>query len=131
MTLRGGTQDDQQSRLRVGLVVLMVGLVVLLAAIGMAIMRSPSQIDVAEKPGSLADEGLLAGAAVSMLVIMGVVLVVILLVASYALFRLTRNLAVPDRKFRKQDPTPTDDVWQQHKLPEEDFDPQDRFPAAQ
>lgn len=128
MTLRGITQDNDQSRLRAGLLVLMVGLGVLLAAVAMAIMRSPGQAPSRPAPDTRVAESILSGVAVPILAITGGTLVIVLLVISYALFRITRNLAVPAKPPPRKEPTPTDDVWQQHKLPGEGFDPQEQSP---
>ena len=130
MTFRGAAQDDERSRLRAGLVVLMVGLFVLLAAVAMAILRSPDRAQIDSTPKPQAEQSLLAGAALPILATLGIILVVVLLLVSYALLRITRNLAVPTRVPKKPSPTPTDDVWQQHKLPEEGLNRGDPSPEA-
>lgn len=130
MTLRGASSDDVQSRMRAGLAVLIVGLIVLLAAVTMAIMRSTDQAPAPSTADSQADPNVLAEITMPILATMASVLVVILLVVSYALFRITRNLSVLAPQTRKPSPTPTDDVWQQHKLPPEDIEPQNQSPGT-
>ena len=123
MTIRGTADDDVTQRLRVGLVVLMVGVLVLLAAVGMAILRGPGPTGegIATTPAapSAGGDKLSAEQAVSFVPVLGIMaglLVVTLLVSSYALFRLTRRLAVPPSPVPKRQPTPTDDVWRMHKV---------------
>ena len=126
MTLRGYDAENERRRLRTGLTVLMAALVVLLAAVGMALLRSPSPTgdDAAPvKPiGTSADERLASpaiGVAVPVLAVLAILLVVTLLAVSYAIFRLTQKLALPEEPPRKEEPTASDDVWRMHRLPDE------------
>jgi hypothetical protein len=120
MTLRGRTYEDAGKRVRTALVVLIGGVVLLLAALGMALLRVPSseqqvvQVDRGESAPT--DEGLAARTGV-VLIAVGGVLLVTLLVACYALFRVTRRFAAAEQR-RTFQPTATEDVWQMHKLPE-------------
>ncbi len=106
----------------------MGGLTILLAAVGMAVLRSPSATgdqvvppaNTTTRPAgpTVAD----AGVVMPMLIALGIALVVTMLVAAYALFRLTRRLAVPEAAARKPEPTATNDVWAMHRPPEEPAD---------
>ena len=133
----GGGQEDERHRLRIGLVVLMVGLAVLLGAVAMAILRAPSPTgDSGASDAALAvggREGLTsayAGMVIPVLAGLAIVLVVTLLVVSYALFRLTRRLAVPEEPAKKDQPTPTDDIWRMHRVPEEPPDQEADHPES-
>jgi hypothetical protein len=129
MTLRGYGADDERRRLRTGLTVLMAALVVLLAAVGMALLRSPSPTGDHAAPVEhigASDEGPLASPAIDLavpvLAVLAILLVVTLLVVSYAVFRLTQKLALPEEPPRKEGPTASDDVWRMHRLPDESPD---------
>ena len=104
----------------------MAALVVLLAAVGMALLRSPSPTgdDAApvEQTGTSAGRPLASpaiGVAVPVLAVLAILLVVTLLVVSYAIFRLTQKLTLPEEPPRKEEPTASDDVWRMHRLPDE------------
>ncbi len=129
MTLSSITGDNDVARLRVGLVVLMVGVAILLAAVGMGFMRTPApEADHSPSLTGAARTDLTQGtnssilAVIPMLAILGGTLVVTLLIAAYALFRLTRNLAVPPTPSPQPKPTANEDVWQMHKLPDDSLD---------
>jgi hypothetical protein len=126
MTLRGYGAENERRRLRAGLTVLMAALVVLLAAVGMALLRSPSPTgDDAAPVGQVEtsnDAGLASpviGVAAPVLAVLAILLVVTLLVVSYAIFRLTQKLALPEEPPRKEEPTASDDVWRMHRVPDE------------
>ena len=134
--MRGYGREDSLHRTRDGLVVLMIGLAVLLAAVGMAILRAPSPTgDGAPggddlRPNNRAEPAAAqAGVVLSVLAGLALVLVVTLLVVAYALFRLTRRLAVPEANADKHAPTPTDDVWRMHKPPDIPLDDQPDKPG--
>jgi len=120
MAYRKNGHDNEFQRIRTGLIVLLVGVVVLLAALGIAIVRSigpsvDSGVQDATAPGGGSGElSTRVGAAA---IVLGIVLVVTLLITSYALFRITRRFATAELS-RKPQPTPDDDVWQMHRLPE-------------
>ena len=120
MTLRGRTYEDPGKRVRAALVVLIGGVVLLLAALGMALLRVPSSeqqvVQMDRDESAPTDEGLVARTGV-VLIAVGSVLLVTLLVACYALFRVTRRFAVAGQRKAFQ-PTATEDVWQMHKLSE-------------
>lgn len=125
MSLRGYVVESEQRRLRAGLMVLMAGLIVLLAAVGMAILRSPSPIGDDAAPAEQVETGAggaklspAIGVAMPVLAVLAIVLVVTLLVVSYAVFRLTQKLALPEEPPRTEGPTASDDVWRMHRLPE-------------
>ena len=122
MTLRGCGYDSDPERIRAGLVVLLVGIVLLLAALGMAVVRGPAPPgDVVTAEGQIesADEAkILPARLVAALIVLGIALLVTLLVASYILIRHTRRHAKGVR-MRPARPTPADDVWAMHKLPEQ------------
>jgi flagellar basal body-associated protein FliL len=121
MSLRGRSYDDANKRVRTALVVLMAGVVVLLAALGMALLRGPMSAsrpmvrDERVEPGQVDEET--ASQVGVVLMVVGGVLVVTLLVAGYSLMRVMRRFAVPQQSKPFQ-PTATDDVWQKHKLAE-------------
>lgn len=122
MTLRGCGYDSDPERVRAGLVVLLVGIVLLLAALGMAVLRGPAppgdvvtaggQIESADK------ESLVPARLGAALIVLGIALLVTLLVVSYILIRHTRRYAKGGGT-RPARPTPADDVWAMHKLPEQ------------
>lgn len=125
MTLRGSSYESDFQRVRAGLIVLLVGIVILLGALGMAVIRGPQSgadqvaLDSSvEPPQRDAGDAQRVGAAA---IILGGVLVVVLLVAGYALLRITRQYATASLG-KKAEPTPTDDVWAMHQLPEESVD---------
>ena len=121
MTLRGRTYEDPGKRVRAALVVLIGGVVLLLAALGMALLRVPSSeqqvVQVDRDESGPTEEGLVARTGV-VLITVGSVLLVTLLVACYALFRVTRRFTVAGQRKTFQ-PTATEDVWQMHKLSDE------------
>lgn len=124
MRLRGRTYEDAGKRVRTALVVLIAGVVLLLAGLGMAWLRGPVPADPrivrSEKPEPApapADEAEAVRTGVVLLVI-SAVLAVTLLVACYALFRVTRRYAALEQRKAFQ-PTAAEDVWEMHKLPEE------------
>jgi hypothetical protein len=121
----GSGSEYERHRLRVGLVVLMIGLAVLLGAVGMAILRAPSPTgDVVAVGGTSAagggdglDPAQVEGL-VPVLAALAGLLVVTLLVVAYALFRLTRRLVVPTMPDEPSKPTRTDDIWGMHQVPD-------------
>jgi hypothetical protein len=123
MSLRGVDYESDTQRIRVGLMVLMAGLVILLSGLVMTQMRQSAPPDegvVASEPGKIgADQNnvrVLTGATI---LVMGIVLVVILVGATYAFIRVTRKYATTSIK-KKSGPTATDDIWRMHKVPELD-----------
>ncbi len=120
----GSGSEYEPHRLRAGLMVLALGLAVLLAAVGMAILRSPAptgEVGATEAgAGAAGHDGLPIASAESIipvLAVLAIALVATLLVVAYALFRLTRRLALPATSSRRKVATPTDDVWKMHQVP--------------
>ncbi len=118
MRLQRRTSEDAGKRIRSGLMVLIAGVVLMLAALTIVLLRVPpssaSRVARHEVPEHApAGDELVARTAV-VLVGWGV-LMVTLLVAGYSLFRVTRRLAAP-RSGKLPRATPSDDVWKMHKL---------------
>ena len=121
MTFRGRTYEDAGKRVRAALVVLIGGVVLLLAALGMALLRIPSserQVVPPERVESAPTDEAVAARTGVVLIAVGSVLMVTLLAACYALFRVTRRFAAAGQRKAFQ-PTSTEDVWQMHKLSDE------------
>ena len=121
MTLRGRTYEDTGKRVRAALVVLIGGVVLLLAALGMALLRIPSseqQVMPPERVESAPTDEALAAKTGFILMAVGGVLMVTLLVACYALFRVTRRFTAAEQR-RLFEPSATEDVWEMHKLSDE------------
>ncbi|MHC4092295.1 MAG: hypothetical protein ACYSVY_18830, partial [Planctomycetota bacterium] len=114
MTLRGGGYDGDPQRIRAGLVVLLAGVALLLAALGMAVLRGPQPPEervVGQGRIQSPDEHQLLPARLgAALIVLGLVLVATLLVASYALFRHTRRYS-GGGDAKPSQPTPSDDIW--------------------
>jgi hypothetical protein len=122
MSLRGHSYEDAGARIRTALVVLIAGVLLLLAGLGMALLRGPASTgprivrhDTAEP--APADEALATRTGV-VLMAAGGVLVAALLGACYALFRVTRRLAAPEQR-KPLRPTAAENVWKMHKLADE------------
>lgn len=122
MTLRGGGYESDTERIRAGLVVLVVGVVIILAALFMLYLRGPAD------PGEMVARQGQSGSAVGSqaparlapwVIVLGLFLVATLVVAAWTLLRITRRFA-RGRDGKRQRPTPTDDVWAMHKTPEEE-----------
>ena len=122
MTLRGCGYDSDTQRIRAGLVVLLAGIVILLGALGMAVLRGPGpagdSVALNQQGVSLTADRVLPARVGAALLILAIVLVTSLLIAGYILLRVTRRHA-QRRKARAIRPTPNDDVWKMHKLPED------------
>ena len=120
MTLRGGGYNGETRRIRAGLVVLLVGVVLLLGAMVFALIRTPEPTgDRVGRRGRVetADQEHVVPARLGVaLMVVGMVLVVTLLVAGYVLLRLTRRYALGNNAKTPQ-PTPSDDVWQMNRAP--------------
>ncbi|MCP4249452.1 MAG: hypothetical protein GY778_20615 [bacterium] len=121
MTLRGCGYDSDTERIRAGLAVLVVGIVIILAALFMLYLRGPAD------PGEMIARQGQPGSAVgsraparlgAWVMVLGVFLVAALVVAALTLLRITRRFA-GRRDDKPQRPTPTDDVWAMHQTPEE------------
>jgi len=121
MSLRGVRFESDTQRIRAGLVVLLAGLVVLLAALSMTALRGTrppgtpltATEEVTPPPATDTLPARVAGA----LLVLGIVLAAVFLVAVYALFRISRRIAQPSSP-KPVAPTPADDVWQMHKVPD-------------
>lgn len=122
MSLRGRSYEDSDTRIRTALVVLIAGVLLLLAGLGMALLRGPASTEqrvarherAEPAPAEDADQA----RAALVLMVVGGVLVAALLGACYALFRVTRRFAAPEHR-RPSRPTAAEDVWQMHKLADE------------
>lgn len=109
-----------RQRLRLGLVVLLVGVGLLLVAVGMAMLRggtsSPEPIaeDGVARP---AVDGKTRAVVGTMALVFSAILLLVLMLAAVVLVMVSRRYR--RHLFRKrQAPTPTDSIWARHKLPE-------------
>jgi len=122
MTLRGiGSEHDDQ-RVRAAAAVLVLGVSIILATLGMAALRGdepqPHNSQVAVQTPVPADD--LAPARVGIILLMiFLVLVPGVAVAAYLLLRVAKKAALlePQQPAR---PTPIDDIWQMHRPPAEE-----------
>ncbi len=119
MTWEAGSTDQQ--RLRAGYAVLTIGMFILMFAWGMAVWRGPQGHGEAavrhEKMDAPLPETLLPVVSAGMW-LCGVCLILVLVTSIVAFIRLSRryrdHLLQPASK-----PTPTSDVWQMHKVPDD------------
>lgn len=125
-TAKPPLQPGERRRLTSALLVLMAGLLVFLAAVGMAMLRGPLPEQEAGVQNGQHDEGANGesepqhvGLAMPILGGLAGLLLVTMLIVGYALFRLTRALALPESAPKRPDPTAHDDVWTKHRLPED------------
>ena len=84
---------------------------------GPAVLSAPDAGEATSQPSSMRDDQRMRRWRRTML--LGLLLLVVLAVASVAIIRFSRNY----RRYLLQDPrtpTPSDDVWKMHKLPEEE-----------
>lgn len=109
-----------RQRLRLGLVVLLVGVGLLLVAVGMAMLRggtsSPELVaeDGAARPAVDGKARAVVGTAA---LVFTTILLLVLVLAAVALVMASRRYR--RHLFRKQQaPTPIDSIWSRHKLPE-------------
>jgi multisubunit Na+/H+ antiporter MnhB subunit len=119
MSVRRRTSEDAGKRIRSGLMVLIAGVVLMLAALTIVWLRIPpssaSRVARHEVPEAAPTGDELAARTAVVLMGVGGVLLVTLVVAGYSLFRLTRRLAGP-RSGKLPRATASDDVWTMHKL---------------
>jgi hypothetical protein len=123
MTWRSAGYHSDARRVRTGLIVLLAGIVILLAAVGMLLLRnpepSPDQTSASLQVEQSSPPDLELSRRVGVVaMVMGGVLVITLLITAYALFRITRRFATVELG-KPAKPTATEDVWQMHKVPEE------------
>ena len=117
MTL--GMRGSDQHRTRLGLPLLVIGLILMLWAWGSWIYRASK---TAEREGAIAQnvsapspDTVLAVRLSPLILLVGLLLVLLVLFGSYALIRAARRYrALADRK--RPPPTPADDVWATNKL---------------
>lgn len=109
-----------RQRVRLGLVVLLVGVGLLLVALGMALLRggtsSPELIaeDGAVRP---AVDGKTRAVVGTVALVFSTILLLVLVLAAVTLVMVSRRYR--RYLFRKQRaPTPTDSIWSRHRLPE-------------
>lgn len=84
---------------------------------GPAVLSAPDAGEASSQPSSIRDDQRMRRWRRTML--LGLLLLVVLAVASVAIIRFSRNY----RRYLLKDPrtpTPSDDVWKMHKLPEEE-----------
>lgn len=119
MTL--GIRDSDQHRKRLGLPLLVIGIILMLWAWGSWIYRSSirAEIDgaIIQDVPAPSSETIRTVRLPSLILLVGLLLVLLLLVlfGSHALIRAARRYrALADRK--RAPPTPSDDVWAMNKL---------------
>jgi hypothetical protein len=122
VTWESGSSDQQ--RLRAGYAVLSMGVLILMFAWGMAVLRGPQgQGEIAVRHQKLdppAPDQILPAMGMGML-LCGVCLVVILVLSVVAFVRISRRYR--EHVLRSPAaPTPTSDVWQMHKVPDDTDD---------
>jgi putative copper export protein len=116
--------EASQRRTRTALLVLLAGTAILLATVGLAMLRveSPDASVTDGAPAPLGDADTRASArAATVVLVYGSILLVVFIVAAIALVTASRNFRRGLAK-KRQPPTPADDVWSKHKLPEEEAD---------
>jgi len=111
-----------RQRTRSALMLLLLGVTILLVALGIAVLRAQPPPADGIGPDSLAGPGKLGGKAHVMIatvtLLYGTILLVLLVVAAVALVAVSRGYR---RRLQGRRPVPTvyDDVWSRHRLPEE------------
>jgi len=111
-----------RQRTRSALMLLLLGVTILLVALGIAVLRGQPPPADGIGPDGLAGPGRLGGKAQAMVatvtLLYGTILLVLLVVAAVALVAVSRGYR---RRLQATRPAPTayDDVWSRHKLPEE------------
>ncbi len=121
MTL--GSLNSEPHRVRLGLLVLLIGVLLFLWAWGNWIFRASRASDqpVATSPSEHEPppQTVKAARSMSAVLLLGLLLVIVFLAASYAIVRSSRRLR--ELIFRERPPpTTSDDVWAMHKLPPEE-----------
>lgn len=119
-----GSSASSVNRLKLGLVSLALGVALLLWAWGNWIYRSSNGLNegsvAAEHPAGARSPAALQALQASPFVLMvGLFLVIVFLVGSYAIVRGSRRLREAIL-YEKPKPTASDDVWAMHKTPTED-----------
>ena len=124
MTWEVGSTDQQ--RLRAGCAVLAIGVIILLSAWGMSVVRGPETGGEAARQHRKLDPPdptrilPMIGAG---MVVYGTVLIIVLFVCVMAFYRISRNYR--KHLLRKPaEPTVTADVWKMHRLPDDTGDDQ-------
>ena len=117
MTL--GTRDSDQHSKRLGLPLLVIGIILMLWAWGSWIYRASKSVEregtIAQNVTSPSPNTILAARLSPLVLLVGLFLVLLVLFGSYALIRAVRRYrALADRK--RPPPTPADDVWAMNKL---------------
>jgi ABC-type Fe3+ transport system permease subunit len=109
-------------RTRAALMLLLLGVTVLLVALGIAVLRGQPQPEEMIGAGGPPGPERLGGKAQAMVatvtLLYGTILIVVFVVAAVALVAVSRGYR---RRLQATRPAPTayDDVWSRHKLPEE------------
>ena len=129
MTWEVGSTDQQ--RLRAGSAVLAFGVVILLSAWGLSILRGTEgagEAAIQSRKLDPPDPTQVLPAVSAGMLLYGIFLIIILFVSLLALYRLSRNYR--NHLFRKPSPpTSSVDVWKMHQLPDDTGD--DELPEVQ
>ena len=124
MTWEVGSSDQQ--RLRAGCAVLAFGMVILLSAWGLSVLRGPEdggEAAIQSRKLDPPDPAQILPTIGAGMVLYGIILIIILFVSMMAFYRLSRNYS--KHLLRKPPaPTVTADVWKMHRLPDDTGDDQ-------
>ena len=117
MTL--GMRGSDQHRKRLGLPLLVIGIILMLWAWGNWIYRASKSVEregtIAQNVPAPSPDTVLAVRLSPLVLLVGLLLVLLVLFGSHALIRAARRYrALADRK--RPPPTPADDVWAMNKL---------------
>ena len=130
-----GEQVAEHRRVRQALLILLTGVAVLLVTVGLAMLRTdaPAVVTVSETDTGVPvtqDEATSARAATVMLVY-GSILLVVFVIAAITLVAASRSFRrqLTQGRGGKGEPTPSDDVWSQHRLPDDAPDVTPRPPG--
>ncbi len=125
--------DDTQGprRVRMALVILMVGVGLLLLALALAMLRSEAASEIVMAPSPVPPSTMPASQqrtmAATLMLVYGTLLLLVFVVAALALVAVSRRYRQRLAR-QKASPTPVDDVWSQHRLPEETMNGDARSP---
>lgn len=111
----------EQNRARIGIALLVLGLMMVLWAWGSWVYRISAQEQaastvVAPKPDDPTDQQLKAAGGMRLLLMVVLVLTVVVLAGSYAVLRAGRRFRAAAQRARAA-PTAYDDVWSRHRVP--------------
>jgi hypothetical protein len=113
-------QTSDYRRTRLGLIILLVGVLLMIATLGLGLMRDSGGEMVADtdEPAVVVASSAERAEVAVVVLVYGTVLLFVFVVATVALVVVSRNYRRHLAR-RKPSPTPVDDVWSRHRVPEE------------